>query len=42
MYKVMNAAGYAGGGIGNLKFNYGLPEPAAGALSPPQTTAYPQ
>lgn len=25
MYKVMNAAGYAGGGIGNHEFNYGLP-----------------
>ena len=25
MYKVMNAAGYEGGGIGNHEFNYGLP-----------------
>ena len=25
MYKVMNLAGYAGGGIGNHEFNYGLP-----------------
>ena len=25
MYKVMNSAGYEGGGIGNHEFNYGLP-----------------